>query len=148
MKLTDFSCIFDDHAEHGLCLFREKDTGVVRLQASVLTGELKREPIWTAFITRQIHMPKWASWDSKKVVFLADLQQFVFTNDYSPQNTSTGEFLLNFISSFGTTLVILVVLGFTLIRSDAEDFMARTEYLKNTAKRQHHAENADESDDD
>ena len=147
MKLTDFSRIFDHHAEHALRLFREKDTGVVRLQASVLTGEMKRRPIWTAFITRQIHMPKWASWDSKKVVILADLQQFVFTNYYSPQYTSTGEFLLTFISSSGTTLLNLVVLVSMLIRSDADDFMASIEDLKNTAKRQHHAENADEFDD-
>ena len=123
MKLTDFSRIFDYHAEHILRLFREKDTGVVRLQASVLTTELRMKPIWTAFITRQIHMPKWASWDSKKMVFLADLQQFVFIDDYSPQNTSTGEFLLTFISSSGTTLVNLVVLVYMLIQSDAEDFM-------------------------
>ncbi|KAL9070372.1 MAG: hypothetical protein Q9161_004930 [Pseudevernia consocians] len=34
--------IVDDHYEHGLRLFQEKDTRVIRLQASVQTGALKR----------------------------------------------------------------------------------------------------------
>lgn len=33
--------IVDDHYEHGLRLFQERDTGVIRLQASVQSGELK-----------------------------------------------------------------------------------------------------------
>lgn len=92
-------CIVDDHYQHGLRLFREKDTGVVRLQASAQTGDLKRKPIWTAFITHQILSPTWMSRDSRRVVHLADLQRYVFTEEYNPQKTSTGAHELTFIGS-------------------------------------------------
>ena len=105
----------------------------MRLQASVLSGKLKRRPIWTAFVTNQIRVPGWASWDSKKVVLLADLEQFIFINHYSPQRTSTGGFELTFIERRGITLVILVVLVRMLIGLDAEDFMNTIQALiKNT----------------
>lgn len=41
-RLTPRRRIVDDHYEHALRLFQEKDTGVIRLQASVQTGPLKR----------------------------------------------------------------------------------------------------------
>ena len=113
----------------------------------MLTGELRRKPIWTAFITRQIHIPGWVSRDSKRVVLLADLERFIFTDEYSPQRTSTGESELTFILSSGTTLVYLVVLGYMLIGSDADDFIHNIEDLKDHLER-HQAGNVDESDDD
>lgn len=96
--------IVDDYYEHALRLFCEKDTGVARLQASVLDGELERVPIWTAFITNQIRDPAWARRDGPGVVILADLQHFIFTTDYSPQKLSTGEFVLHFAIPSGTAL--------------------------------------------
>ena len=101
--LKSFRLIVDDGYEHALRLFHEEDTGVVRLQASVTTGALKRKPIWTAFITHQVYTPTWASRASSKIVVLADLQQFIFTADYDPQKTSTGKYELDFTSSSGTT---------------------------------------------
>ena len=98
-----FRLIVDNGYEHALRLFREKDTGVVRLQASVQRGALKRKPIWTAFITHQIYTPTWASHASSTMVVLADLQQFIFTTDFDPQKTSTGKYELDFTSSSGTT---------------------------------------------
>ena len=94
------------------------------------TGELKGKPVWTAFITKQIHMPGWVSRDSKRVVQLAELKQFIFSDYFSPQNTSTGVFELRFIISSGTTLVNLVVLVYMLIGSDAKDFMESIEDLR------------------
>lgn len=41
-RLTPFRRIVDDHYEHALRLFQDKDTGAVRLQASAQTGALKR----------------------------------------------------------------------------------------------------------
>lgn len=102
--LKTFRRIVDDNYEHALRLFREEETGVIRLQASVLGGELERVPIWTAFITNQIHDPEWARHDSPSVILLAELQPFIFTTDYSPQKASTGEFKLAFVVSSGTTL--------------------------------------------
>ena len=39
---TPYRRIVDDHYEHGLRMFQERETGVIRLQASVQTGEMKR----------------------------------------------------------------------------------------------------------
>lgn len=44
-RLTLYRRIVDDHYEHGLRLFQETRTGVIRLQASVQTGELKRQAV-------------------------------------------------------------------------------------------------------
>ena len=43
--LTLYRRIVDDHYEHGLRLFQETQTGVIRLQASVQTGEIKRQAV-------------------------------------------------------------------------------------------------------
>ena len=40
--LKSYRLLIDDYYEHALRLFREKDTGVIRLQASAHTGALKR----------------------------------------------------------------------------------------------------------
>ena len=122
-RLTQRRRIVDDHYEHALRMFQEKDTGVIRLQASVQTGECKRQvdhqnlfapitavlirsptrkPIWTAFITHQILSPTWMSRDSSRVVRLAELQRYVFTDEYNPQMTPEGAHELTFIESNGT----------------------------------------------
>ena len=113
-------------------MFREIDTGVVRLHASAHTGGLKGKPIWTAFITRQIRMPEWASRDSERVVHLAELEHFIFSDDYNPPTTSKDAFELTFITTRGISLVTLVVLVYMLTGPDAEEFMANIEDLKDT----------------
>lgn len=42
VPLTTYRKIVDDHYEHALRLYRDRDSGALRLQASVLRGELKR----------------------------------------------------------------------------------------------------------
>ena len=128
--LKSFRRIVDDHYEHALRLLRERQNGVVRLQASVQTGALREKPIWTAFITQQIHAPAWASRDRSRIVHLADLQQFIFTADYNSQKTSTGKIVLTFISSNGNTPNLVNLLSL-LIGSDAERFMNEIENLRN-----------------
>ena len=99
--------IVDDYYEHALRLFQERDTGVIRLQASVQSGEFKRKPIWTAFITHQILSFIWILRDSPKVFHLEDLQQYIFSDDYSPGTSPTGEFILYF-RKFSGKVPILV----------------------------------------
>ena len=144
--LNSFRRITDDGYEHALRLFREKDTGVVRLQAAVHSGELERTPVWTAFITHQMRFPGWASRDRLRGVLLADIQQFVFTTDYNPQKTSSGAFRLTFITPSGTmaTLVHLVIL---LTSLDARDFMECLQEVVDMAERRDKAENIEEPDD-
>lgn len=37
-----------------------------------------------------------------RVIWLADLQQHIFTKEYKPQMTATGAYELNFVESSGT----------------------------------------------
>lgn len=110
ITLISFRHLVDDHYDHLLHLFRETETGVARLQASVRTREFGNVPIWTAFITNQIRDAAWARRDGPRVVLLADLQQFIFTTDYSPQKAPTGEIELTFSDSRGTVPVLVVVI--------------------------------------
>ena len=88
--------IIDDHFEHGLRLYRDTQSRGVRLQASVLNGELKNMPVWTAFITHQIVSRDWLKIASQRVIHLGELKRYVFSPDYTPQRTSRGEAVLNF----------------------------------------------------
>ncbi len=117
--LTIHRRIVDDHYEHALRLYRDKDSGGIRLQASVLRGDLKRwilkprpssfiltsfswrTPVWTAFITHQVQSRKWMKQVSSKVVHLADLQRYIFTTEYYPQLSPGGKHELSFIDSGG-----------------------------------------------
>ena len=134
--LTIYRRIVDDHYEHGLRLFQEERTGVIRLQASVQTGEVKRQvlsdspgshtlliaaglisrktrkPIWTAFITHQIMSSIWMSRVSSRVVHLAELNRHVFTDEYIPQRTQTGAHELTFIHTRGMKLLSLTLPSF------------------------------------
>ena len=99
--------IVDDHYDHALQLFQDSDTGVVRLQASVPSGELKRCTIWTAFITHQMFSPTWLSRVSPRMIHLADLQKYIFTTEYSSPRTSAGIFQLSFIHTEGKAPILV-----------------------------------------
>ena len=74
-------------------------------------------PVWTAFITHQIDTPGWASRDRMNVVSLADLQQYIFTAEYSPGKTSAGRFELIFFESHGNAPSLVPLICFAnLIR--------------------------------
>ena len=128
--LKSFRRIADDYFDLGLRLFRENDTGVVRLQASAQTGPVERKPIWTAFITHQILSPSWVLHDGSRGVHLADLQQYIFTQDWKPQMSPTGEFELIFTSSAGTAPSLAKRIRM-LTASDAEAFMEVIKDLRN-----------------
>ncbi|KAL8736964.1 MAG: hypothetical protein Q9181_002160 [Wetmoreana brouardii] len=91
--------IVDDNYEHALRVFRDRDCGGIRLQASVLSGELKRKPIWTAFITTHIESQRWMRKVNSKTIHLADLQQYIFSTEYNPQSGPAGQHELRFVSS-------------------------------------------------
>ena len=90
--------IMDDNYPHVLTMYKERDTGAVRLQASVLEGELKRKPVWTAFVTHQITSRTWVSKPASQVIHLADLQRYVFVDEYTPQLGPEGQHELKFRS--------------------------------------------------
>ncbi|RJE18325.1 hypothetical protein PHISCL_09337 [Aspergillus sclerotialis] len=99
--------IVDDSYLHALRIYRDNASGAVRLQASVHRGEMKRAPVWTAFITHNINSRAWMRRVDPRVIHLRELRRTVFTfADYTPPRTSRGEHILKFTS-----------------RSDAQGFM-------------------------
>ena len=79
-----FSCtIIDDGYEHVLRIYKDAETGVVRLQASVPSGEMQNTPVWTAFITHVLHSASWKR-RSGRTVNLADIEHIVFNSKYNP----------------------------------------------------------------
>ncbi|KAL9130883.1 MAG: hypothetical protein Q9217_001033 [Psora testacea] len=86
----------DDHYGHALKLCKDKESGVIRLQASALHGTIRKTPIWTAFITHQIHSPAWMNRAGPKVIRLADLHKYVFWEDYNPHVAPGCQQELNF----------------------------------------------------
>ncbi|KAI9798176.1 MAG: hypothetical protein M1833_004925 [Piccolia ochrophora] len=91
--------IVDDDFQHALRIFKDKDSRGVRLQASVLSGELKGMPVWTAFITRYLGVQSWMKRIRTKVVQLKELRPYVFSSDYMPPRGKRGEHELRFKSA-------------------------------------------------
>ncbi|KAL4882855.1 hypothetical protein BJY04DRAFT_186190 [Aspergillus karnatakaensis] len=105
------SPIMDDGFQHALRVYRDKVTGAIRLQASVHKGEMKRAPIWTAFITDQIRTRGWVRHDGDKIVWLRELRETVFMfPDYNPPKTKRGEHQLEFMSIADAEAFITVML--------------------------------------
>ncbi|KAI7545812.1 hypothetical protein KC343_g9860, partial [Hortaea werneckii] len=48
---------------HALRLFKDRSSGVVRLEASALRGPMRDVPLWTAFVTRYVGDPDWALYE-------------------------------------------------------------------------------------
>ncbi|KAF7509976.1 hypothetical protein GJ744_007290 [Endocarpon pusillum] len=90
--------IIDDNYVHALRIYRDRDSKAVRLHASVHRGEMKRTPVWTAFITHYLLSPTWLRRASRTLVYLRELRRHVFSSEYMPQMTCRGEHVLKFTS--------------------------------------------------
>ncbi|MCJ1282504.1 hypothetical protein MMC26_001827 [Xylographa opegraphella] len=97
--------IIDDTFQHALRIFKDINSGGVRLQASALSGPMKKAPIWTAFITHQIFSSRWNQVPEPRKVHLADLTRYVFTGSYIPQLGPHGEHELCFLKAKGQQVV-------------------------------------------
>ncbi|KAL4916282.1 hypothetical protein BDW62DRAFT_186420 [Aspergillus aurantiobrunneus] len=94
------SPIMDDDFLHALRVYRDKFTGAVRLQASVHKGEMKRSPVWTAFVTDLLRTERWIRIVDKKNIILRELRQTIFISaEYEPPKTQRGGHLLKFTNS-------------------------------------------------
>lgn len=98
--------IYDDQFVNRLRILHDIDTGAIRLQASIYQGEMKRTPVWTAFINKEVRSRSWARLSREPdVVILRDLDRKIFTHsDYIPLKTQTGEHILKFASRRGECL--------------------------------------------
>ncbi|PQE25798.1 hypothetical protein CJF30_00000510 [Rutstroemia sp. NJR-2017a BBW] len=96
--------ILDDNFQHSLYIFQDDLTHAYRLHAAVGNGELRRCPVWTAFVSElQMNSDTWIERHSRHRVRVKDLQIFVFCNEYrrKAQIRRHGEFELNFTHSAG-----------------------------------------------
>ncbi|KAM0216617.1 hypothetical protein ACHAPA_007567 [Fusarium lateritium] len=93
--------IVDDGFMHSLIVYEDYMTKGLRLHAAVWDGDLQQCPVWTAFVTHQSTSPKWIKRVSKTRVRLADIQLYVFCQEYRQQNqriNRAGAFEIRFIS--------------------------------------------------
>ncbi|KAK6441416.1 hypothetical protein LTR95_002364, partial [Oleoguttula sp. CCFEE 5521] len=90
--------IRDRDLRHALRLFRDTNSGVVRLEASALRGPREGVPIWTAFITRYSFDPDWMALESGGIVTMAALKPppYVFLAGYGLVRNRHGDYILQF----------------------------------------------------
>jgi len=91
---------------HALRLFKDRSSGVVRLEACALRGPKKDVPLWTAFITKYKHDPDWAYYEGGGLVTLAAVRPppYVFVAGYEPLRRDRDELMLQFTTSDGKCL--------------------------------------------
>ncbi|KAH8808350.1 hypothetical protein F5884DRAFT_366070 [Xylogone sp. PMI_703] len=90
--------IIDDGYEHSLAVYQDEKSGGLRLHAAAWSGELKRCPVWTAFVTHQSASSQWMVRRSKHRIWLKEIYPFVFCKDYKKRHQvkKNGEFELYF----------------------------------------------------
>jgi len=92
--------IIDDRFEHILTVLQDEKCGGIRLHAAVRNGELRRCPVWTAFVTYQSASPNWLERRSRHRIWLRDLYPYVFCENYKKKHQMKrhGEFELYFVN--------------------------------------------------
>ncbi|EON64590.1 hypothetical protein W97_03823 [Coniosporium apollinis CBS 100218] len=88
----------DDGYQHAFRIWRDRDSGCVRLEATAHRGPMKTTPIWTAFVTQYIGSRTWMTRLGSKVIEFMDLHPYVFTNGYKPPRGLGGRFELRFLT--------------------------------------------------
>ena len=93
----------DRDLRHALRVFKDRTSGVVRLEASALRGPMADVPLWTAFVSRYANDPDWAHFEGDGVVSLAAMRPppYVFLSGYQPPKNRNGEYVLQFTSKSG-----------------------------------------------
>lgn len=89
---------------HALRLFKDRGSGVVRLDACALRGPMQDVPLWTAFVTRYVGDPDWVQYEGQGVVSLVALRPppYVFLAGFQPLRNRRGEYVLQFVTDDGT----------------------------------------------
>ncbi|KAJ9645956.1 hypothetical protein H2199_002999 [Coniosporium tulheliwenetii] len=88
----------DDGYQHAFRIWRDRDSGCVRLEATAHRGPMKTTPIWTAFVTQYIGSRTWMTRLGSKAIEFMDLHPYVFTNGYKPPRGLGGRFELRFLT--------------------------------------------------
>ncbi|SPO00898.1 uncharacterized protein DNG_03646 [Cephalotrichum gorgonifer] len=82
--------IIDDNYKHSLIVYQDTQTKGIRLHAAVWEGEMRQCPVWTAFVTHQCTSPTWLVKESRRRVWLRDVQLYVFHQNYRQENQRKG----------------------------------------------------------
>lgn len=88
--------IEDDRYLHAFRVFRDRNTGVVRFEATARRGPMQKTPIWTAFVTEYVGAKGWMRRVGPRIVSLSALHPYVFCDNYSPPRGRDGHFELRF----------------------------------------------------
>ena len=93
----------DGDLRHALRVFKDRASGVVRLEASALRGPMADVPLWTAFVSKYARDPDWAELEGDGVVSLVALRPkpYVFLAGYQPPMNRKGEYILQFTTRSG-----------------------------------------------
>jgi hypothetical protein len=91
--------IRDDDYLHAFRIFRDRDSGGVRFEATARRGAMKTIPIWTAFVTQYIGSKGWIRRVNSTTVQLQKLHPYVFCDNYTPPKAPNGKYELTFTSA-------------------------------------------------
>lgn len=90
--------IQDDNYLHAFRIFRDRDSGCVRFEATARRGQMKRIPIWTAFVTQYVGQRSWMKRVGSSTIQLRELHPYVFCDNYTPPRGPSGKYQLTFTS--------------------------------------------------
>ncbi|KAJ5749099.1 uncharacterized protein N7511_010795 [Penicillium nucicola] len=106
--------INDDEYPHALRIYQDLETGAVRLQSSIMDGDTRQTPVWTAFITKHIEKPRLFHQYDAATIHIRNLKPVVFISaeDYSLPKNRHGDHVLKFTSAAGVKWCGLDAEGF------------------------------------
>ncbi|TLS27263.1 hypothetical protein PpBr36_05333 [Pyricularia pennisetigena] len=92
-EYTSFQAIIiEDGVEHSLQVLEDANCGGLRLLTEASHGDQKYRPIWTAFVTHQCQSHSWLDIVSQNVVWLRELQLYVFSSRYREENMRQNKY--------------------------------------------------------
>ncbi len=103
--LTRNSEIQDETYLHAFRIFRDKDSGGVRFEATARRGPLKAIPIWTAFVTQYVGKRNWMKRVGHRTVAFRELHPYLFCERYRLPKGPSGKYQLTFTTMEGLSSV-------------------------------------------
>jgi hypothetical protein len=88
-------------------VFRDKDSGCVRFEATARRGPLKTIPIWTAFVTQFIGHRSWMKRVGTATIQFRDFHPYMFCEGYKLPKGQSGKYQLTFSTAEGKSWLTL-----------------------------------------
>lgn len=125
--LTLGSEITDGQYLHAFRIFRDKDSGCVRFEATARRGPLKAVPIWTAFVTQYVPHRGWMKRVGATTIRFGELHPYVFCDGYKLPKGPKGKYQLTFTTAEGMIVCYRksdVVANLCTRRKDLQGFIS------------------------